>query len=127
MELSLYLAQLMSVALVVVGLALLLRSDHYVKAYKSWMKNEGLMLLTAMLTLVVGLAIVLVHNVWVSSWEVLITIVGWGAVLKGVVLLLLPKEMEKLVNSLMKTKWLLPLGAVIWIVGGLYLGYYAWV
>ncbi len=126
MELSLYLAQLMSVVLVVIGLALLLRNGYYVKAYKSWMKNEGLMLFTAMVTLVTGVVLVLAHNVWVASWEVLITIVGWGAVLKGVILLLLPKEMEKLINSLMKTKWLLPLGAVIWIVGGLYLGYYAW-
>lgn len=126
MELSLYLAQLLSIVLVVVGLAILLRPKHYAKAYKNWMKSDGLMLLTGMITLVLGVVLVLAHNVWVASWEVLITIVGWGAVLKGVLILLLPKEMEKLMNSVLKFNWLLPLGAVIWIAAGLYLGYNAW-
>lgn len=127
MELSLYLAQLMSVSLVVIGLALLLRNSYYTKVYKAWVKHEGLLLLAAMMVLVAGVAVVLVHNVWIASWEVIITIVGWALVLKGVLLLLLPGEMAKLTESVMKTKWLLPLGGVIWVVGGLYLGYYAWV
>ncbi|MFC1599659.1 hypothetical protein ACFL3T_01360 [Patescibacteria group bacterium] len=126
MELSLYLGQLFSVVLVVIGLALLLRSKHYAKAYKAWMKDAGLALFTGMVVLVAGVAVVLVHNVWIASWEVLITIVGWGMVLKGVLFLLLPKEFEKLVDYFMKMSWLLPLGAVIWIVGGLYLGYNVW-
>jgi len=126
MELSLYLAQLMSIVLVVIGLALLLRGKHYVKAYKAWMSDSGLMLFTAMVVLIAGVAIVIVHNVWIASWEVLITIVGWGMVLKGVLIALLPKEFEKLVAVLMKQSWLLPLGGVIWVVGGLFLGYFGW-
>jgi uncharacterized membrane protein len=127
MELSLYLGQLMSVVLVVVGLALLLRSKHYAKTYKAWMKDSALTLFTGMLMLVVGVALVLVHNIWIASWEVLITIVAWAMVLKGVLFLLLPEEMEKLVDSLMKMNWILPLGGVIWVLGGLYMGYYAWI
>lgn len=126
MEMSIYLAQLMSVVLVVIGLALLLRSKHYMKAYKAWMKNEGLMLFTAMVVLVAGVALVLVHNVWVAGWEVLITIVGWAMVLKGVLLALLPVEFEKLVNVLLKKSWLLTLGGALWVIGGLVLGYYGW-
>jgi hypothetical protein len=127
MELSLYLAQLMSVPLVVLGLAFLLRNKYYAKAYKAWIGNEGLMLFTAMVVLVVGVALVLVHNVWVASWEVLITIVGWGMVLKGVLLALLPKEMDSLVATLMKKQgWILYFGGVLWVIGGLVLGYFGW-
>lgn len=126
MELSLYLAQLMSVVFVVIGLALLLRNKHYLKAYKAWMGEPGLMLFTAMVVLVAGVALVLVHNIWIASWEVLITIVGWGMVLKGVLLAFLPEEMENLIAGLMKKGWLLYLGGGIWVVGGLVLGYFGW-
>lgn len=126
MELSLYLGQLMSVVLVVVGLALLLRSKHYAKAYKAWMKDDALMLLTSMITIVAGVALVLSHNVWIASWEVIITIVGWAMVLKGVLLALLPEEFEKLTTFFLKMKWMLPFGGVVWVIGGLYLGYNVW-
>ena len=126
MELSLYLAQLFSVVLVVVGLAILLRPGYHTKAYKSFFKNEGFAFFEGMTMLIVGLAIILVHNIWVASWEVLITIIGWAVLVKAVLFLFLPKEFENLVEKFMKAKWLLPLGGTIWIIGGLYLRYYAW-
>ena len=126
MELSLYLGQLLSVVFVVVGLALLLRNGYYMNAYKAWIKHEGLMLFTAMVVLVAGVALVLVHNVWIAGWEVLITIVGWAMILKGVLLAFLPKEFGKLADSLMKQKWLLAFGGFVWVVGGAYLGYFVW-
>jgi hypothetical protein len=43
------------------------------------------------MALVFGLLIVMFHNVWVGSWEVIITILGWLALLKGVVLLVQPE------------------------------------
>lgn len=123
---SLYLGQLMSVVFVVVGLALLLRSKHYISAYKAWMKHEGLMLFTTMVVFTAGVALVLVHNVWVASWEVLITIVGWAMILKGVLLGFFPKEFGGMVDGLLKKSWLLAFGGAVWVIGGLYLGYFAW-
>ncbi|MBU1445854.1 hypothetical protein KKD70_01160 [Patescibacteria group bacterium] len=126
MELSVYLGKLISVVLVVIGLALLIRSAYYTKVYKTWMKNEGLMLFTTMVLLVAGVALVLAHNVWTASWEVIITIVGWGMVLKGAIFAFLPKELNKLIERFLNMSWLLPIGGVIWVIGGLYLGYNVW-
>lgn len=126
MELSIYLGQLLSIVLVVIGLALLLRTNHYREAYKSWMKHDGLMLFTSMVLLVTGVALVLSHNVWVLSWEVLITIIGWGTLIKGVFVAFLPKTFKKVVDVCMLQKWLLVAGASIWVVAGLYIGYFVW-
>ena len=90
------------------------------------MGDSGLMLFTSLVVLTAGVAVVLVHNVWIASWEVLITIVGWGMVLKGVLVALLPKEFEKMVAALMKHSWLLSVGGAIWVIGGLVLGYFVW-
>lgn len=126
METSLYLGRLMSVVFVVVGLALLLRPNYYNSAYKAWAKQEGLMFFTSMAVFTAGVALVLVHNVWVASWEVLITIVGWAMILKGALLVYFPKEFNGLIDVLLKKNWLLAFGGAVWVLGGLYIGYFAW-
>jgi hypothetical protein len=53
--------------------------------------SPGLLLLTGMLTLVAGLAIVLGHNVWRGgAMAVVVTIFGWLLLLKGVALVVIP-------------------------------------
>ena len=50
-----------------------------------------LIYLSGMLTLTVGLAIVLSHNVWVGDWRLIITIFGWLGVGGGVFRILWPQ------------------------------------
>jgi hypothetical protein len=126
MELSHYLGQLMSIVLVLIGLALVLRGVYYTDAYKVWMKNKGLKLFTSMVVLVAGVALVIAHNVWIAGWEVLITIVGWGMILKGVLLGYFPKEFDKMIDWLLEIRWLVAFGGAVWVIGGLYLGYFVW-
>lgn len=127
MELSLYLAQLFGVVFVVIGLAFLIRLSHYQKVYKTIVKNEGLMIMSGLMALVIGVVLVLAHNVWVQSWEVLITILAWIAVVKGVLLLLLPTEIGKWVEGLFKGKGFLVFGGLFYLVLGVvfcYFGYF---
>jgi uncharacterized protein YjeT (DUF2065 family) len=126
MELSIYLAQLLGVVFVVVGLGLLLRTSYYHKMYKNYVKNEALMVYGGLAALVLGLVIVLSHNVWVASWEVIITIFGWLAVVEGVLLLLLPAEMSKLVSKWFKGKGLIVFGGIFYLILGIVLGYAGW-
>lgn len=126
MDLSHFLGQLMSAVFMIVGLALLIRPSYYTQAYQEWLKNGGLMLFSAMVVLATGVAIVMVHNIWVASGEVLITIVGWAMILKAFLLLFLPEPFEKIVEGLMKHKWLLSFGGLVWVIGGTYMAYYTW-
>lgn len=40
-----------------------------------------------------GLAIVLTHNVWVAGWPLIITLIGWGGLIKGVLALVRPQSL----------------------------------
>jgi uncharacterized protein YjeT (DUF2065 family) len=100
MDLSVYLAQLLGVVLVVIGLALVIRASHFQKMYNEIIKSEALLALSGMFALVLGTVVILSHNVWEPSWVVIITLFGWLGLIKGVSLLLLPKEM-----SGMTLKW----------------------
>ena len=51
------------------------------------------MLFSGMVATSAGLAIVIGHNVWTgSALAVVVTLFGWGALLKGISLLLVPPE-----------------------------------
>ena len=39
---------------------------------------------TGYYTLLLGLATVVLHNIWVWDWPVVITIIGWSTLIKGV-------------------------------------------
>ncbi len=56
------------------------------------------------LTLVVGLVVVLNHNVWVRGWPVVITIYGWGGILKGIWMLVFPNSAAKFTQAYSKTR-----------------------
>ena len=52
-----------------------------------------LLFLVGLITVVVGLALVLVHNVWSGGAPtVIVTLIGWLALIKGSLILLLPPD-----------------------------------
>lgn len=126
MELSLYMAQLLGVVLVVVGLSLLLHTSFYQKMYKKIVQDEVMLIFSGILALVIGTVIVLAHNVWESSWVVIITLFGWIALVKGVLLLLLPSETAELTAKWFKGKGLLIFAGLFYLILGLVLGYFGW-
>ena len=45
------------------------------------------------LDLAVGLAILQVHNLWVPDWRILVTLVGWFGLVRGLVRILVPTRL----------------------------------
>jgi hypothetical protein len=123
MELSIFLAKIIAVVYVVVGLGILFNTAYYHKATHSYMKDSALMYQSGILALLVGIVLVLTHNNWVKDWTVLITIFGWLALVKGVVLILFPK-VTKLFTSWFKKKSFFPMMGLLTIVLGVVFGYF---
>lgn len=92
MELSLFLAKVLGLYLVIFGLALLYNRASMVKAVNEVFSNSGCALLLAIMTLIVGILLVVSHNVWVMAWPVAITILAWLILLKGVMRLYCPAK-----------------------------------
>ncbi|MBU1992507.1 MAG: hypothetical protein ABH856_02325 [Patescibacteria group bacterium] len=124
MELSLLMAKLLGVVYIVVGLGMLINKDGYKDMMGDIYKNSLMLYMGGVMALVVGLLLVMYHNLWVSSWEVIITILGWLALLKGLLLLLAPKAMKGMVGFWEKN---IQFGGVIVLILGLVLGYFGFV
>ena len=89
---SIFLAKLIGPVCLVIGLALLINGAAFRTLAKEFLDNPALMFLSGVITLPAGLAIVLTHNVWAGDWRILITMLGWLAIVSGAARMLAPQR-----------------------------------
>lgn len=123
MEGSEILGQIIGLYLAIVGVSMLARQQGWMAMVKDMRKNESFGRLVALFELLLGVAIVMLHNVWVQGWEVAITIIGWIMLIEGAAYLLLPHSaVEKKIKAFNKPGWYVVAGIVTLVVGLYLLG-----
>lgn len=123
MDLSIFVAQVTAVIYLAVGVGMFFNKKYYAKLLEGFAKDMSSLYLGGFVALVVGFALVTFHNDWVKSWEVLVTIIGWLALIKGVMLLAFPATVARTIKTWFKPKHLSAYSAVI-IVLGVVFGYF---
>lgn len=113
MNASIFLAQLIGPLFLLVGIGVLLNRSYYRKMMGDFLGNSALYYFSGVLALVVGIAIVQFHNIWELRWPVVITVVGWLSILKGVVRVLLPERGTAYASQIVDSDGLLVGGAVV--------------
>lgn len=123
MENSILIAKIISLAYLFLGIGLLTSSSFYEKLFQTILKNPPFLLMSSILSLIVGMILLANHNTWEAHWTTLITIVGWLALLKGFFLLSFPRAISFL-EPLLKCKKL-PLILTPFVLAlGLLFGYF---
>ncbi|MFD1614082.1 hypothetical protein [Gelatiniphilus marinus] len=56
------------------------------------LNDEKFLIIASFLAIVIGLLNILFHNIWQLNWKLIITLIGWLALFKGVVLFTFPKR-----------------------------------
>lgn len=120
MCLSIFLAQVIGLYLFLMSLAMLVHQQRFKKTCSDLLGNMMLITLTGGIMLVVGLLIVVDHNIWVPDWPVLITIIGWILLLQGLMRLFVPDAFIKMSKD-MQGKVVYTLGCWIRLFVGIYL------
>ncbi|VAW80823.1 hypothetical protein MNBD_GAMMA12-2403 [hydrothermal vent metagenome] len=80
-----------AIFLLVLGLSYLINPSGWVLYAKMLQKQPQQFFSLFILILLLGSTIVVSHNVWVASPIVIVTLLGWIMLIKGVMLLLFPK------------------------------------
>ena len=92
MQRSIFLARLIGPVLVTVGIALIFNSETYRYMAEQFLVSYALIYVAGVIALFAGLAIINLHNIWEWKWPVIITVLGWLAVIGGAVRILIPQE-----------------------------------
>ncbi len=125
METSILIAKMVAVFYVAVGLGILFNHVYFKKMINEMMKSAGFFYLGGIMALLAGFLIVNFHNVWVWDWTVIITVLGWLALLKGILLLLAPQVLVVFARLFTNILWVA--GVFALVMGGVlgYFGFFA--
>jgi hypothetical protein len=127
MATSIFLARLLGPLLLAVGAGILLNPKAFRTIANEVVKSVTLVYLFGFLDFAAGLAIVLTHNVWIVSWRVLITILGWLLLIRGAVRILIPETVMAYAVKIIRNKQLIPVAGGVTGLLGLVFCYFGYV
>jgi hypothetical protein len=115
MNITLVLARFWGVILVVLCGSLLVHAKFYFRLVKAF-QDESVRFLYFFVVLVIGAVCVAVHNEWEPNVRGLITLLGWGSLLKGIFGVAFPETYNKIIiDRINLTPALLYSSAVIFL------------
>ena len=92
---TLFLSRLIGLYCVLVALSMMTRRQATLESVTALLHSPSMMFVLGAITLAAGLAMVLAHNIWSGgSLVVIVTLVGWITLIKSLLFLFLPPEME---------------------------------
>ncbi len=128
METSILIARILGPLYLVSGFAWLFNRDAYGKMMNDFTQQRGLLYVSAVLAFLFGAVILAFHNVWTANWQVLITLLGFLGLLKGLTLLVFPEMAMRMASALIANQRLTgALFALVFVMGGIlvWFGYLA--
>ena len=128
MTTSIFLARLLGPLLLLVGAGILFNPNAFRTMAGEVLRSVTLVYLFGLFDCAGGLAIVLTHNVWVASWPVLITIIGWLMFIRGALRILIPETvMAYAAKIVIRNQQFIPVAGVVTGLLGLIFCYFGYV
>ena len=90
MDISIFLAKFWGWYLIIFFVVLSFNPKRIKQIFDD-MRDQKFAILAAFLAIIVGLINILLHNIWEADWRLIITVIGWLALLLGLLLLSFPK------------------------------------
>lgn len=118
---TIYLATVIGWYLIIISLFLLLRHEQVKSIIMDVMANQGLFFVVAVITLIMGLLMVVSHNVWVAGWPVVITLFSWLVLITGIIRLICADSAKKMASSFLSQPHGIHIAGVIFLIIGLFL------
>jgi hypothetical protein len=108
------------------AVAMLLNADSLPAMAEQVSRDPALVFLSGVLLFVAGLAIVRVHNRWVADWPILVTILGWLAIISGLVRMLFPARLAAMAFEFGQSTSFIIISALVLLAIGAILSFKAY-
>ena len=111
--------QIFSIVYITVGIGIFINPGFYKKLFEDFIENAAVMYLGGVIALVVGYLILSFHFTGTRDISYIITIVGWLALIKGILILVWPKIIIALSKAIQQKESVLKIEAIAVIILGL--------
>jgi uncharacterized protein YjeT (DUF2065 family) len=109
-----------------IGIAMLLNRQAFPEMITQVAQNYAIIFLSGALSLLAGVAIVRVHNVWTGGWPVIVTILGWLLIVGGLARMWCPKKASEIATTFGSDPTLLLVSGVVLLALGAFLSFKAY-
>lgn len=94
------LALLLAIYMAAAGIGLLTDSKGFAGVMDEFKTSIGLTYIAAIVAFALGGTIVAIHNLWGAPLEIIVTVIGWAALIEGVLMLALRRLFFTLVGAM---------------------------
>ncbi len=122
-ETSIFLARVIGLVSVISAAAVMARYKENLELEEEAVKSPLLAYLSGFLIMILGVVLVVTHQVWTLDWRGLITVLGWMVLFKGIGRIFFPNAVRRMIEQ-KKTNKKFILGEIAVLIIGLYLVYY---
>ncbi|KGP64387.1 membrane protein [Legionella norrlandica] len=123
---SIFLGQAIGLYLLIVGIIMLSRATYYRELLTHLKEGSAAIVTAGSMGLIIGISLVLLHNIWVPESEILITIIAWLILIKSILWLAFPEFMVKCSQKAYKGWGYYIISIVAMILGILLLSHGFW-
>jgi len=114
---TIVLAQIFGIGFIVLGLSMIFNRKWTAMAVEEIVKNQGIIWIAGLITLVMGLVTVELNNVWTSGLPLLVTILSWLILIKGTFILIFPNLSVSYYRKMNKGSIFVWGGVIVLILG----------
>ncbi len=125
MELSIFVAKIIAVTYIAISIGQFFGGITYKKMYQDIMGSSAFMVSMGLFGIVIGFLLIEYHNIWVWNWTVIVTIIGWAALIKGIMFLAFPNALK--IFEPMFTGKFLKVFPYFTLAFGLLMGYFGFI
>ena len=116
-----FIAQIIGLLFSIDAVGVLINTAIYRRMVEEFTESPALRYLGGILALFFGLFILNFNNAWTADWTVIITIIGWLSVVKGVLLIVFPKVYLNFSNWMRMGDAMMRYMGIIYLLLGLFL------
>ena len=128
MDFSLFLAKVLGLYLVIISLSMLINKNRMPAIINGIVQNPSLQLVLGFHVLVIGILLIISHNVWTgATWQIVISVIAWIAFLKGLLNVAFPQVAQSMARGFMSSVAMLYFSILVNFLLGLYLCYYGFI
>jgi hypothetical protein len=121
---TIFLSKVIGLYELAMAVAMLINKAAFIEGINALVHNPPELMMASILALILGLLVVLRHNVWSGgALPVLVTIVGWISLLKGVIFLWLPHSEAEAYMQALHMEQLFYVYAILALVLGAFMTY----
>jgi len=117
MNITLVLTEILGILFTVIGISMAVNRKTACAALQEITRDQGVLWLWGIMALIIGAVFVSLNNLWTSGLPLVVTIVGWIALVKGIFILFFPRAAVSLYRKCAKENIMVLCGFVVLIIG----------